>query len=62
MAKIKLTYEKAYAELQGIIERLQSDEIGLDNLAKEVKRAGELVQYCKDKLRGIEKDIADSLN
>jgi len=59
--KKTLTYEKAYTELQSIIERLQSDEIGLDSLGKEVKRAAELVTFCKEKLRTIEKDIEDTL-
>ncbi len=61
MAK-KLTYDKAYEELQSIVDRLQSEEISLDNLSKEVKRAAELVKYCKEKLHTIEQDIEESLN
>jgi len=57
----KTTYNKAYEELQAIVEKLQSDEIGLDTLSKEVKRAAELVNICKEKLRTIEKEIEDSL-
>jgi len=57
----KTTYNKAYEELQAIVEKLQSDEIGLDTLSKEVKRAAELVTICREKLRTIETEIEDSL-
>jgi exonuclease VII small subunit len=30
MAEEKLTYESAYEELEGIMEALQNDEIGVD--------------------------------
>lgn len=60
MAK-ELTYDKAYQELQTIVDRLQSEEIGLDTLSKEVKRAAELVAFCKEKLRSIETEIDESL-
>ncbi len=50
-----------YEELQTIVNRLQSDEIGLDTLSKEVKRAALLVNICKEKLRKIESEIEDSL-
>ena len=53
----KLSYDKAYEELQAIVERIQSDEVSLDTLSEEVKRAAELVKYCKEKLRAIEADI-----
>jgi len=30
-------------------------------LAKKIKRANELVQFCKEKLRGIEEDVNKEL-
>ena len=60
MAK-KLNYDNAYEELQSILERLQSEEIGLDTLSQEIKRAAELVTFCKEKLRTIEAEIDESL-
>ena len=60
MAKA-ITYNKAYEELQSIVEKLQSEDINLDNLGKEVKRAAELVNICKTKLRTIETEIEESL-
>jgi exodeoxyribonuclease VII small subunit len=51
------SYQKAYDELQTIVTRLQNDEIGLDDLSKSVKRAGVLIQSCKEKLRNVELEI-----
>ncbi len=57
----KNSYTKAYTELQSIVNKMQNEEIGLDELGKEVKRAAELIKMCKDKLRDVEKEIEDSL-
>ena len=51
------SYQKAYDELQEIVAKLQNDEIGLDDLSKSVKRAGALIQACKEKLRNVELEI-----
>ena len=51
------SYQKAYDELQSIVTKLQNDEIGLDDLSKSVKRAGVLIQSCKEKLRNVELEI-----
>ena len=55
------TYTKAYTELQSIVSKMQNEEIGLDELGKEVKRAAELIKMCKEKLRDVEKEIEASL-
>ena len=53
----KTSYQRAYDELQSIVTRLQNDEISLDELSKTVKRAGLLIQTCKDKLRDVELEM-----
>ena len=55
------SYQKAYTELQSIVAKMQNEEIGLDELGKEVKRAAELIKMCKEKLRDVEKEIEVSL-
>lgn len=57
MSKKKLTYQSAYEELQAICEQLESEEVDVDQITDLVKRANELVKYCQDRLRGIEKDL-----
>lgn len=60
MSKKKLTYQSAYDELQAICEQLESEEVDVDQITGLVKRANELVKYCQDRLRGIEKDLNQS--
>ena len=55
------TYQKAFDELQEIVTKLQSEEIGLDDLSKSVKRASTLIQTCKEKLRNVELEIDEML-
>ncbi|MBK8081628.1 MAG: exodeoxyribonuclease VII small subunit [Saprospiraceae bacterium] len=52
-----MTYDKALAELNSILELLQNGQTGLDELAKSLARAGELYAFCKNKLRDIEADV-----
>lgn len=58
MSKKKLSYQSAYEELQSICEQLESEEVDVDQITDLVKRANELVKYCQDRLRGIEKDLS----
>ena len=59
MAKKKQTYESAYEELQNILEAIQSENVSLDALATQLKRAKELIQFCKEKLRAVELELED---
>lgn len=60
--KKKLTYEKAYAEVESILEDLSTDEVSVDELAVKIKRAKELIQHCKGKLRDVESDINEIID
>ncbi|TND07934.1 MAG: exodeoxyribonuclease VII small subunit [Bacteroidetes bacterium] len=53
----ELTYETAMAELEEIVQKLDSDSVALDELAQLVKRANELAAFCKNKLREIESEL-----
>ena len=57
MAEEKLTYEGAAAELEEILEALQSDDIGIDQLAEKVARAKKLLEFCNQKLRDTEQAV-----
>jgi exodeoxyribonuclease VII small subunit len=58
----KLTYEKAYDELQEIISDIESGEISVDLLSEKVKRAAELIAFCKAKLTSTETDVQKILD
>lgn len=62
MKEQKLTYEKAYDELQEIISDIESGEISVDLLSEKVKRAAELIAFCKDKLTSTETDVQKILD
>lgn len=57
MSDENLTYEAAYAELHKILEAIQDNEINLDQMAEELRRARDLVAFCKMKLRVLEADL-----
>ncbi len=52
-----LSYEEALADLQKILTDLQNEQTSIDDLADQSKRANALVEYCREKLRGIEKEL-----
>ena len=58
MDKKKIAYGDAVREVEEILERLNNEELDVDQMAAEVKRAGELIGLCKEKLRKAEEDVA----
>jgi len=52
-----MTYEKAYDELEAIMQELQEDKISVDALTAKVKRAAELITFCNDMLRSTEAEV-----
>ena len=52
-----IKYSKAIKELDEILQRIQGEEVDVDDLAKEVKRAVELIKVCKGKIKKTEMEI-----
>ena len=50
--KEELTYEKAIAELETLVERVEEKDAPLDRIEKDIKRAMQLIAFCKTQLRG----------
>ncbi len=48
---------EAYNELQTILTQIENDELDVDELAKNVKKASELIKQCKSKLFETESEI-----
>ena len=57
-----LTYEKALAELQTIVNALENGDTSIDELAAKVERAAELIQFCQEKLRQTDEKINTLFN
>lgn len=58
MAKKKEpTYQQALNEIEDIVNQLESESVDVDDLTKLTKRASELVNYCRKKLKSTEEEL-----
>lgn len=61
MAQKNMSYKNAIAEIQEILDKIESEEIDIETLSEKVKRATELIAYCKEKLIKIDSDVENIL-
>lgn len=61
MAK-EQTYGEAMKELQAIMNRIENEDLDVDILMEEVKRASVLIKFCKDKLYKTNEEIQKILD
>ncbi len=45
-----MTYSEAIAEVEALIKRMEQPDNNLENLTSQVKRASELLTFCKAQL------------
>lgn len=57
-----MKYEKAVCELEEIVDKMERDELDIDQLSKLLKRAKVLVKLCKDKLTKTDEEIKKLLS
>ena len=57
MAKTSITYAEAIAEIEEIVEKIEGDELDIDNLAQNVKRVAELIRFCNATLTATEEEV-----
>ena len=50
-------YEQAVSELEAIVRKMENDQLDIDTLAEQLKRAKSLIQLCKDKLTKTDDEI-----
>lgn len=62
MAKTEIPYTEAMAEIEKIMTKLRGESIDIDTLAAEVKRASELIEMCKQRLRTTEEEVRKLFN
>ena len=51
------TYGEAMAEIEEILEKIESGELDVDELTDKVKRVASLLDICKKKLKTTEAEI-----
>ena len=57
MAKNEQNYRKAIDEIEAILQKIESGETDIDDLAAEIQRASKLLQECKKKLMQTEQEV-----
>ena len=57
MATKKATYKEAITEIEEILEKIESEELDVDELAEQVTRVSALITICKDKLHKTEEEV-----
>ena len=57
-----MKYEAAMAELQSIVRKMENDELDIDQMAEQLKRAKELIKLCRDKLTKTDEEIKKILS
>ena len=58
----EIKYEAALAELQTIVNKMENDELDIDQMSEQLKRAQNLIKLCKEKLTKAEEDIQKILS
>ncbi len=57
MTKKKFSYEQSMKELESIMQKLEREEIDIDQLSENVKKASEIIVQCREKLRKTESEV-----
>ena len=56
-----MKYEDSIKELESIARRMENDELDIDTLATQLKRAQTLIKSCRDKLTKTDEEIKSIL-
>lgn len=57
-----MNYEEAVQQLENIVQRMENDELDIDELTAELKKAQQLIKMCKAKLTKVDEDIKKILS
>lgn len=56
-----MNYTEAIEELEAIVQEIETAEIGVDELSEKVKRASELIRFCRKTLHSTETEVENIL-
>lgn len=56
-----MNYSQAIEELEAIVQEIESAEISVDGLSEKVKRASELIRFCRKTLNATEMEVENIL-
>lgn len=52
-----MKYEEAIRELDGIVSKVENNQLDIDQLTTQLKRAKELVAFCRDVLYKTDEEV-----
>ena len=52
-----MKYEEAMRQLQEIVRKMENDELDIDQMSDQLKKAQELIKLCRDKLTKTDEEI-----
>ena len=53
----EIRFGEAIEELEGILQRVEAEEIDIDDLAEELRKAAVLLDVCRGKIRKAELEV-----
>lgn len=61
MATKKMSYKEAVEEIDEILEKIENEELDVDELSEKVKRVSVLIKFCKEKLHTTQTEVENIL-
>ncbi|WP_163717153.1 exodeoxyribonuclease VII small subunit [Mangrovibacterium lignilyticum] len=61
MAPKKVSYKEAVEEIDEILEKIENEELDVDELSDKVKRVSVLIKFCKEKLHKTQSEVENIL-
>jgi len=55
--KIEISYNEAFQEMEVILEKIENEELDIDQLSSSLIRVSHLMKLCRDKLRKTETEV-----
>ena len=57
----QMKYEEAIGQLEKSVRQMENNELDVDQLSEQLKRAQQLIQFCRDKLTKTDEEIRQIL-
>lgn len=58
----EVNYETAVRQLESIVQRMEKDELSIDELTDQLKTAQKLIKLCKERLTKADEEIRKVLD
>lgn len=59
---MKISYTKAVERIESILEKIDNEDLDIDELSKNVKEVAQLIAVCKTKLKNTEEEVKTILD